>query len=530
MRASLLVCALQPILVAALPPIYVSSFASSVLAYPTASLPLDSISTSRPGSVQAVIGEEQQQYEDEEQSPATVLAVLPCQGCGIDGADEFFPINFTALPQVYNQCRHVPFAINGVSLELRNSRRPSAADSQVNVVVNGRELAFAAHLTCGLPSFPIKKSHWEPTVELKLETIDGRPIDARPLLQTSVEQFPSLRLSRANILYEVTQGPYRSWAKDHSRWGHEAQYGPSLNLDREDAVAVLDNVEDTRQELKYNIQLRELEAQLEAHLHPGPAPVEAEPELPLYTVQSANQAISSLGTRLNDGFDDRIADILDRMDDKYGDEITDKIVGERPLVRLLKVIAGAIGLTALIAIIRRRFSSLRRKVDRLTEREERQTARAFRRAARREQCRQQWQNVKNLFSAPRKTLECEEKRSLILAAEEECLLDEKRICEAEIELIREAHGIVCAMIQPEVRSMVLIDSDPRSRSNSLPSYHSEVLPGYSTSPSSDSGVVDGYRPPSVAYSRSSTGTPDSSIPDISSRCSDETSWSDVDRQ
>jgi len=48
------------------------------------------------------------------------------------------------------------------------------------------------------------------------------------------------------------------------------------------------------------------------------------------------------------------------------------------------------------------------------------------------------------------------------------MIDEKRMCESEIALMREAHSIVCAMVQCQ-------PCGTRLRSDSLPSYHSEPL-------------------------------------------------------
>jgi len=294
-----------------------------------------------------------------------------------------------------------------------------------------------------------------------------------------------------------------TWATN-GKWYHDND----LNRNREDAIGLLETLDWARQ-----VFIDTLKFAADKPLPPTPA-VDSKQD---YRPQGVRQRMSDHANRLSDNFDERIAEYLDRMDDKFGPETTDRLVGERPLVRLLKILAAAIGLTALISSIRRRFSSLRRKVDRLAAREERQAARAYRRAARQEYHRQQWQKFKGMFSRAGRVTDDEEKKGLILAAQEEGMIDEKQMYESEIALMLEAHGIASAMVQCQPQHI-------RLRSDSLPSYRSEPLPGYSSRPRSDDGIADGFRPSSIASNRSSAGTPDSSIPDVSSRYSDEISW------
>ncbi|KAJ9629596.1 hypothetical protein H2203_001976 [Taxawa tesnikishii (nom. ined.)] len=202
------------------------------------------------------------------------------------------------------------------------------------------------------------------------------------------------------------------------------------------------------------------------------------------------------------------------------------------LVRLLEVIAGVLGLAGLLALIRRRFSSLRRRVERLADREERRTAREYKRAARqlkwanrREAVRQRWQSVRGaLCRKAYRNCDYEEKRALIIEAAQAAMVEEGDRAgpsvlsiEEEIEGLRYAHEIVSSLVQAEhgqsstpyssplgsdaptptpASGLYTAVHDTRSRSSSLPSYNSETLPDYSSQLESDGEerVSDGFRP------------------------------------
>jgi len=203
---------------------------------------------------------------------------------------------------------------------------------------------------------------------------------------------------------------------------------------------------------------------------------------------------------------------------------TSTLPRSNPLLRALEILAGALGLTALLSFLRRRFGSLRRRVDRLADREERRTARAYRRAARKQAFRQRWQTLKTVFCWREHQGDLEEKRALILAAEEEGMgFDEKTMTHEEIAELRVAREAVIALVRPlEPSSAIFVETDVRSATGTLPSYKSDILPAYTSAQGSDSGRYKSSGSPSVARSRSSTVlTPDSSIPDLSSRCSTE---------
>lgn len=242
-----------------------------------------------------------------------------------------------------------------------------------------------------------------------------------------------------------------------------------------------------------------------------------------------------------------------------------------PLVRVLAIIAGILGITALIRIIHRKCMPMRKRVDRLADREEKRNARAYRRAARRAEMRRRWDNLLktiNHFRARREPRidDYEEKRALILQdaflEQLEDLENAERgeIMEAEIRELRHAHEIVSSLVrtdQPDRYDLVAPLRDPppplvplpytpasrsRASTHTLPEYTSEILPDYSSQPedrgdSDTSGsVADGSRPNSppnsdgsslVTPSSSMTGeyrrySPTSSIVETSPRPSQET--------
>jgi len=84
MRPSVLALAFIPLLAAALPPTdLAASSRSSAITFPAGP---------PPSSAQAAIVSEQEVKREKpwEESVTTALVVLPCRGCGTDGADEFF--------------------------------------------------------------------------------------------------------------------------------------------------------------------------------------------------------------------------------------------------------------------------------------------------------------------------------------------------------------------------------------------------------------------------------------------------------
>jgi hypothetical protein len=237
-----------------------------------------------------------------------------------------------------------------------------------------------------------------------------------------------------------------------------------------------------------------------------------------------------------------------------------------PLVIALEILAGILGLTALCAFIHKKCMSMRTRVERAADKEERRNARAYRRAARRVLIRKRWNNFVTSVFCFGATKEPErhsydEKRALILQdafLEQDVDLAEKgEVMEAEIRELRNAHDIVAGLIGvDEHRYDLARPHNPpphayfpttlsRRSTGTLPSYTTESLPDYTSTPDSSDGsgrVADGFADYTPATSNSdarfsavpanSTGsssgsrrtgyTPVSSVLAISPRCSSET--------
>jgi hypothetical protein len=237
-----------------------------------------------------------------------------------------------------------------------------------------------------------------------------------------------------------------------------------------------------------------------------------------------------------------------------------------PLVIALEILAGLLGLTALCAFIHRKCMSMRTRVERAADKEERRNARAYRRAARRALIRKRWNNfVTSVFcfgaTKDPEPRSYDEKRALILQdafLEQDVDLAEKgEVMEAEIRELRNAHDIVAGLIGvDEYRYDLARPHNPpphayfpatlsRRSTGTLPSYTTESLPDYTSTPDSSDGsgrVADGFTNYTPATSNSdarfsavpanSTGsssgsrrtgyTPVSSVLAISPRCSSET--------
>jgi len=123
---------------------------------------------------------------------------------------EFFSktLNFTASPQEYSQCRHVPFTINGVVAEVRESRRESTRTASVNINVQGRDLALTAELFCGLAShtiIPLEDKYWVPTIDIKLDSVDHKSLHESPIFRITIRQWPFLRLTDLKVSYQVIE-------------------------------------------------------------------------------------------------------------------------------------------------------------------------------------------------------------------------------------------------------------------------------------------------------------------------------------
>lgn len=236
-----------------------------------------------------------------------------------------------------------------------------------------------------------------------------------------------------------------------------------------------------------------------------------------------------------------------------------------PLIVALEILAGALGLTALCAFIHRKCMSMRKRVERAADKEERRNARAYRRAARRALIRKRWNNFLSSISCfgtstpetpvPR---DYDDKRAMILQdafLEQDIDLAEKgEVMEAQIRELRNAHDIVAGLLGVDEHRYDLAGHTPppnayfattlsrRSTAGTLPSYTSESLPDYTSTPDTSEGssrVADGFTNYTPATSNSEVGhsagrsatssngrrtryTPVSSVVAITPRCSAET--------
>jgi hypothetical protein len=232
-----------------------------------------------------------------------------------------------------------------------------------------------------------------------------------------------------------------------------------------------------------------------------------------------------------------------------------------PLIIALEVLAGVLGLTALCAFIHRKCMSMRKRVERAADKEERRNARAYRRAARRALIRKRWNGFLSslpVFSTTAeqpKLRDYDDKRAMILQdafLEQDIDLAEKgEIMEAQIRELRNAHDIVAGLLGVDEHRYDLAGHTPppnayfattlsRRSTGTLPSYTSESLPDYTSTPGSTEGssrVADGFTNYTPATSNSearySAGhitsgsrrtryTPVSSVVAITPRCSAET--------
>lgn len=237
-----------------------------------------------------------------------------------------------------------------------------------------------------------------------------------------------------------------------------------------------------------------------------------------------------------------------------------------PVLGVLEALAAILGLVFLFKLLRRKCMSVRKRVERDADREERRNERAYRRAARRALMRKRWDGFTNTFNCfgrqeePRLD-DYEEKRALILQdafLEQDLDQAEKgEVMEAEIRELRYAHEIVSSLVRADGENrydlitpindhpppLVPLPYTPMERSRAstytLPSYTSESLPDYSSTPedtTSSSSVVIGFTPsisndgnseyrptpPTSESSGRSRFTPNSSVLETSPRASEET--------
>ncbi|KAF1850539.1 uncharacterized protein K460DRAFT_271359 [Cucurbitaria berberidis CBS 394.84] len=225
-----------------------------------------------------------------------------------------------------------------------------------------------------------------------------------------------------------------------------------------------------------------------------------------------------------------------------------------PYIVALEITLGILCCGCLVAVIRHKCSSLRSRTERAAAREERLNVRAYRQAARRHAWRNWWRGNWARRDHER-IVDYEEKRALIL--DQESVLEDAM--QEEIRQLRAAHDVVndlvrdaeegrainhapcnCQRQQPRApysplstastyppTSLPEIPSRPLSRTDSLPSYHSDSPtepPNYESDVDMSEIVANGFRQytSSTSSGVSSHWTPDSSVVDVSPRPSAET--------
>ncbi|KAJ4364513.1 hypothetical protein N0V83_009108 [Neocucurbitaria cava] len=227
-----------------------------------------------------------------------------------------------------------------------------------------------------------------------------------------------------------------------------------------------------------------------------------------------------------------------------------------PYVVALEITVGILCCGCLFAIIRHKCSSLRTRTERAAAREERLNARAYARAARKHAWRNWWRGNWARRDHER-IVDYEEKRALI--QEQESVLEDAM--QEEIRQLRSAHDLVNDLVRDAEEGRVInhapcncqrqqhraapysplstastypptslpeIPSRPLSRTDSLPSYHSDAPtepPNYESDVDMSEIVANGFR----QYTSSTTSsqvsshwTPDSSVVDVSPRPSADT--------
>ncbi|KAF1992200.1 hypothetical protein K402DRAFT_458646 [Aulographum hederae CBS 113979] len=138
-------------------------------------------------------------------------------------------------------------------------------------------------------------------------------------------------------------------------------------------------------------------------------------------------------------------------------------------ILVLSFFASAIGLFAVIAWIRRRCSSLRRRVDRRADREDRQTRRQYRRAARRQALRDWWYGPSSRSRNHATAATYDEKRGLII--EQETVLE--AAMQDEIRQLRNAHDVVNSIVSAEEGMVVRAPQRAAWRGMPVPHEHTQ---------------------------------------------------------
>ncbi|KAF2218181.1 hypothetical protein BDZ85DRAFT_124817 [Elsinoe ampelina] len=509
-------------------------------------------STSRTGSSQAVV-------------------VTSCQGCSVDGADVYPVFDFKVEPKSVEDCA-VAFSINGTSFHLTRS---TPASTVTLLPYQTDAYLLRAELTCGFD----KQSGvliQTPVVSVYIDSIGGRRVPettgfrihpspeahiakvslfhggqpdledgvrgtASPTTKASPPQEDTLRHAESNISVNApdsrTHGvTTEDGSEDHCKspscpkhafisHARTAFHGNRFEHFKSRAQAVMTNIKDG---LSCKPPSRTSEKD---HLQSECQPPSRTSDKDKLQAECQVSTVAVAAAQVQNE-QDAIKKLLD---------------SQTPLVISLEALASALGLAGLFYFLRKRCCSLRRRVERLADREERMKAREYRRAARREAWRKRWAGLKRACTCcfgSYEESEDEEKQGLVANAGLESTPGDLEESMAQLEGLQYAHEIVAEMIRKrhsglapstglnfpgDIVYQYANTRSSRSRASSLPSYNSDVLPDYSSQPDPTEvarhvRVINNYRRSGspISSAGSSRCTPDSSIPDISPRPSQET--------
>ncbi|KAG8624825.1 hypothetical protein KVT40_007892 [Elsinoe batatas] len=497
------------------------------------------------------------------------VVVASCQGCSVDGADVYPVFDFRVDPKSVEDCA-VAFSINGTSVHLTRSTPSSTV-----IILPEQSDAYLlrTELTCGFDrqSGVLIQT---PVISVYIDSVGGRRVPettgfrVRPSPEAHIVKlslFHSEHLDREDeargSTSPATESPQedtshhaesdiavgaptprtqRITTKDgseddcHSRpcpihsiisHARTAFHGNRFEHFKSRAQAVMTNIKDrlSCKPPSRTLEKEKLQSECQSPSRSSDKD-KLRAECPVPTVAAAATPVQNQ--------QDAIKRLLD---------------SQTPLVISLEALASALGLAGLFYFLRKRCCSLRRRVERLADREERMKAREYRRAARREAWRKRWAGLKRACTCcfgSYEESEDEEKQGLVANAGLESNTGDLEASMAQIEGLQYAHEIVAEMIRKRHSGLVprtglhlpgdiayhYADTrSSRSRASSLPSYNSEVLPDYSSQPDCTEVArhvrdINNYRRSGspISSAGSSRCTPESSIPDISPRPSQET--------
>ncbi|PNS21000.1 hypothetical protein CAC42_3337 [Sphaceloma murrayae] len=451
---------------------------------------------------------------------------IECQGC-VDGADVYPVFDFGLRPDSVEGCS-VTFNLNGTTAQLS---RASPSSSVSILTPQAHVYLLKVELACG--PYPDAQPL---VVSVSIQEVDGKSPAVRPGFEAHLLDS---RISRLSLLDPLT--------KSNTGGVQAARSG----LKVENANSSSTSAPGTEKDCElHECLIQGVLSHVTSALKVGRF------ESFKGRVQSVMKDIKSYATchkEKQQSVEEPLRPASSLIDTSNG-PLKKLADAQSPLVVALEALASLLGLSGLLFFIRRRYCSLRRRVERLADREERMKAKEYRRAARKEAWRRRWANLKKTctccFGSYEYTPEDEEKCALVAEATDEGVDGEIETSLDQLDGLRYAHEIVEEMVRsrrrqanapaPFTSSSSLIHPvdiafhyanihDTRSRASSLPSYNSDILPDYSSQPEvaeieRNVRIVNNFRRAASPASSdaSSRRTPDSSIPDISTRPSQET--------